>query len=88
MGCICQRFALPSIVEGGLDSTIRCGIFGLGQVARIRHVEAYRRDQRAQVVIAFDPDPQKAAVAEKLGIPEFTTNIDTFWETHTDVVSV
>ena len=61
---------------------------GLGQVARVRHVEAYSRDPRSVVTAAYDPDPAKKALAQKLGIPFFTTDLNAFWSEQTDVVSI
>jgi len=74
--------------EGGLQPAIKSGILGLGQVARVRHVEAYRRDSRCQVIAAYDTDPSRESVAQKLNIPFFTTELEAFWEQSTDVVSV
>ena len=71
-----------------MHTAIKCGILGLGQVARVRHVEAYRRDPRSTVVAAFDPDPAKEALAKALNIPFFTTDLEAFWEQSTDLVSV
>lgn len=75
-------------MEGGLDSAIKCGILGLGQVARVRHVEAYSRDPRSSVVAAYDPDPSKQDLANHLNLPFFTTDLEAFWAQPTDVVSV
>lgn len=71
-----------------LETAIKCGIVGLGQVARVRHVEAYRRDARCEVVAAYDPDPQKADLAQTLNIPFFTTDFDAFLAQSLAVVSV
>ena len=71
-----------------MGTAIKCGIVGLGQVARVRHVEAYRRDARCEVVAAYDPDPQKADLAQTLNIPFFTTDFDAFLAQSLAVVSV
>ena len=71
-----------------MSTAIKCGVLGLGQVARVRHVEAYRRDPRSTVVAAYDPDPAKETLARRLKIPFFTTDLDAFWAESTDVVSV
>jgi len=69
-------------------TAIKCGIVGLGQVARVRHVEAYGRDPRCEVVAAYDPDPSKARLAQTLNIPFFTTDFEAFLAQGLDVVSV
>lgn len=71
-----------------METAIKCGIVGLGQVARVRHVEAYGRDGRCVVVAAYDPDPAKAALAQTLNIPFFTTDFEAFLAQTLDVVSV
>ena len=71
-----------------MGTVIKCGIVGLGQVARVRHVEAYRRDARCEVVVAYDPDPQRADLARKLNIPFFTTDLETLVAQKPEVVSV
>lgn len=84
----CRGQRVNAFWERVLETAIKCGILGLGQVARVRHVEAYRRDERCEVVAAFDPDPDKIHLAKSLGIPFFTTDLEAFWAESTDVVSV
>ena len=55
------------------------GIVGLGQVARVRHVEAYKRCENAEVVAAYDPNSEREVVAKQLNIPNFYTDLNSFY---------
>ncbi len=64
----------------------RIGIAGVGHAARVRHIEAFSRASRAEVVIALDPDAAARRAALDLGIPTVARTWEDMVETPFDVL--
>jgi predicted dehydrogenase len=68
---------------------LRVGVAGAGWVAGARHIPAFMRDSRAQVVAIYDRYPERAAaLARRHAIPRTCQNLTEFFEQDLDVVSV
>jgi len=65
-----------------MSSEIRLGLVGAGAIAQLAHLPVLSRIRGAQLVAICDNDGPKAqALAQRLGVPDFFTDIDELLDT-------
>jgi scyllo-inositol 2-dehydrogenase (NADP+) len=67
---------------------IQVGIAGTGQVARVRHIPAYKRDPRASIVAFYNPKEDAEVFAKAHGVPHVYSDLETFLEHPFDALSI
>lgn len=69
--------------------TVRVGIVGTGWVAQARHIPGFRSHPQVELASVFDRRPERAsAVARKMGVPHWTSDLNEFLDVQLDVLSI
>ncbi|WP_296062154.1 Gfo/Idh/MocA family oxidoreductase [uncultured Amphritea sp.] len=71
------------------NETLKVAVLGMGQVAKVRHLEAYKRNPNTELVAVYDKNEARRSIAEGLGVKNFYSDLDEMYDAHNiDAVSI